>query len=93
MKVGVLRMGGTVTHIDIDNGGTAGGIKVKDVLDHPESGRAINKSGTLRTAAEREYGTVRGLGQIRVNAKEGTEQSDIRDGDIVMFMPKVEGGL
>lgn len=89
MKVEVMRIGGDPITVQLDCDETS----VKSVFSVEGSGRVLGyNSLSLVAAAREQYGTVEAMGQIRINGNEGNLGSVVRDGDIIIIVPKVQGG-
>ena len=87
MRVEIYRLTGEPVAIEVNEGAT-----VKDVFSHPESGKAIHQPGSLLQAANEAYGSVEGLGTLRVNGAAATLDSLVQAGATILLIPKVEGG-
>ena len=88
MKVEVFRLASQPIQIEVRDNATVG-----EVLDAPDSGRAIGREGlTLREAAEQAYGSVQRLGSFRVNGAPADLDTPVPEGATILIIPKVEGG-
>jgi len=88
MKVEVFRLTGQPISLDVPENGT-----IRSVFAHPESGRVIGKDGSLIEAAERSYGSISAMGNLRVNGFPATLDTPVTPGATILIIPKVEGGL
>jgi len=88
MKVEIFRLTGTPVTVDIPDNGT-----VRTVFATPESGKVIGKDGSLIEAAERTYGSISALGNLRVNGFPATLDTPVTSGATILIIPKVEGGM
>ena len=87
MRVEIYRLTGEPVAIEVNEGAT-----VKDVFSHPESGKALHREGNLLQAANEAYGSVEGLGTLRVNGASATLDTPVQSGATILLIPKVEGG-
>jgi molybdopterin converting factor small subunit len=88
MKVEIFRLTGQPVRIEVHGTGT-----VRDVFSHPDSGKVIGREGSLIEAAEEVYGSIEGLGTLRVNGAGATLDTPVTDGATILLIPKVEGGV
>jgi molybdopterin converting factor small subunit len=88
MKVEIFRLTGTPVSVEIPDNGT-----VRSVFANPDSGKVIGKEGSLIEAAERTYGSVSALGNLRVNGFPATLDTPVTPGATILIIPKVEGGM
>ena len=88
MKVEIFRLSGQPVEIEVPEGST-----ITQLFDVPGSGVAIGRPEmTLAEAANEVYGSVFGLGSIRVNGENASLTTLIPAGASVFLIPKVEGG-
>ena len=87
MRVEIFRLTGEPVAIEVNENGT-----VRDVFEHPESGKAINCEGSLLKAAESVYGSLPALGSLRVNGAAATLDTPVTAGSTILIIPKVAGG-
>ena len=88
MKVEIFRLTGQPVRIEVHGTGT-----VRDVFSHPDSGKVLGREGSLIEAAEDAYGSIEGLGTLRVNGAGATLDTPVTDGATILLIPKVEGGV
>jgi molybdopterin converting factor small subunit len=88
MKVEIFRLTGSPLSLDVQDNTT-----VRSVFAHPDSGKVIGKEGSLIEAAERSYGSVAAMGNLRVNGFPATLDTPVTPGATILIIPKVEGGL
>ena len=88
MKVEIFRLTGQPVRIEVQGTGT-----VRDVFSHPDSGKVLGREGSLIEAAEEVYGSIEGLGTLRVNGAGATLDTPVTDGATILLIPKVEGGV
>ena len=87
MRVEVFRVTGNAVELVVGENGT-----VRDVLAHPDSGQVVGQEGSLLKYAEAEYGSIEGLGTLRVNGAPATLDTPVTEGATLLIIPKVEGG-
>ncbi len=87
MRVEIFRLTGEPVSIEVSETGT-----IRDVFEHPDSGKVIGREGSLMKAAEEAYGSIAALGSLRVNGAAATLDTRVTPGATILIIPKVEGG-
>ena len=88
MKIEIFRLASQPIQIEVQDNAT-----VRDVLNAPDSGRAIGRDDvTLMQAADEVYGGVERLGSFRVNGAPADLDTPVSEGATLLIVPKVEGG-
>ena len=64
-------------------------LNARTPLSAPGSGK---EERTLLDIATERYGSVDGLGNLRVNGSAATLETVVREGQTILIIPKVEGG-
>ncbi len=91
MQVEILRLTSEKVTVTVSENGCP---TVQSALQSPGSGAVLGAPNeTLEQAAQRTYGELSTLGEVRVNGAYATLSTAIRDGDRIMFIPKIEGGV
>ena len=90
MKVELFRMASEPMVIEVEGESAT----VKQVLSAPGSGKVLGEpERTLLDVANERYGGVDGLGNLRVNGSAATLETEVREGQTILIIPKVEGGV
>ena len=89
MKVELFRLSADPITIEV----AGDSATVKQVLSAPRSGKVFGEDDrTLLDVATERYGSVDGLGNLRVNGSAATLDTVVHEGDTILIIPKVEGG-
>jgi len=89
MKVELFRMAAEPVMIEVEGEGAT----VKQVLTAPGSGRVLGEEDrSLLELAQERYGSIEGLGNLRVNGSAATLETVVHEGQTILIIPKVEGG-
>ena len=89
MKVELFRLSADPITIEV----AGDSATVKQVLSAPRSGKVLGEDDrTLLDVATERYGSVDGLGNLRVNGSAATLDTVVHEGDTILIIPKVEGG-
>jgi len=89
MKVELFRMASEPLTIEVEGDEAT----IKQVLTAPGSGKVLgDDERTLLEVAQERYGSVDGLGNLRVNGSAATLDTVVREGQTILIVPKVEGG-
>ena len=89
MKVELIRLSADPITIEV----AGDSATVKQVLSAPHSGKVLGEDNrTLLDVANERYGSVDGLGNLRVNGSAATLETVVHEGDTILIIPKVEGG-
>jgi len=88
MKIEIFRLTGEPVSIEVAERAT-----VKQIFEHPDSGKAIGYEGSLLEGAEELYGSIEKLGNLRVNGAAAALDTVVEPGSTLLIIPKVEGGL
>ena len=90
MKVELFRMASEPITIEVEGDEAT----IKQVLSAPGSGQVLGEpERTLLDVANERYGSVDGLGNLRVNGSAATLDTIVREGQTILLVPKVEGGI
>jgi molybdopterin converting factor small subunit len=90
MKVELFRMASEPMVIEVE--GTE--ATIKQVLSAPGSGKVLGEpERTLLDVANERYNGVEGLGNLRVNGSAATLETEVHEGQTILIIPKVEGGV
>jgi len=89
MKVELFRLSADPLTIEVEGDSAT----IKQVLSAPGSGKVLGEEDrTLLDVATERYGGVEGLGNLRVNSRPATLDTEVHEGDTILIIPKVEGG-
>jgi len=89
MKVELFRMAAEPVMIEVEGEEAT----VKQVLTAPGSGRVLGEEDrSLLELAQERYGSIEGLGNLRVNGSAATLETVVHEGQTILIIPKVEGG-
>jgi len=89
MKVELFRMASEPITIEV----AGDEATIKQVLSAPGSGKVLGEDErTLIDVANERYGSIDGLGNLRVNGAAATLDTVVREGQTILIIPKVEGG-
>ena len=89
MKVELFRMASEPLTIEVEGDEAT----IKQVLTAPGSGKVLGEDErTLLEVAQERYGSIEGLGNLRVNGSAATLETVVREGQTILIIPKVEGG-
>ena len=90
MKVELFRMASEPITIEVEGEEAT----IKQVLSAPGSGKVFGEEDrSLIDVANERYGGVAGLGSLRVNGSAATLDTVVHEGETILVIPKVEGGL
>ena len=89
MKVELFRMASEPITIEVEGDEAT----IKQVLTARGSGKVLGEDErTLLEVAQERYGSIDGLGNLRVNGSAATLETVVREGQTILIIPKVEGG-
>ena len=89
MRCEIFRMASEPLTIEVEGDEAT----IKQVLTAPGSGKVLGEDErTLLEVAQERYGSIDGLGNLRVNGSAATLDTVVREGETILVIPKVEGG-
>jgi len=90
MKVELFRMASEPVVIEV----AGDSATIKQVLSAPGSGQVVgDPDRTLIDVANERYGGVANLGNLRVNGMAAGLDTVVHEGQTILIVPKVEGGV